>query len=202
MKIAPPAGGGIGVIACRSTSTSSNNDNNKHKNSTPVSLQQRQPPTAPAKTPVHQHKSDFEDSAEDGARKKTAAAAAALEKNVLSRCHHLVENGGSRKKMACSSKQSTNFLHDNDFTFIDADDDLQSITESGKEEVDPALENVTGDNGCDCTDNACSSETNICGSHISTAAAADHDSGDVQGKLQFPSSREIEPNFHSEDSFE
>lgn len=192
MKIAPPAGGGIGVIACRSTSTSSNN---KHKNSTPVSQQQQlQRPTA-TETPVHQPISDFEDSAEDGARKKTAAAA--LEKNVLNRCHHLAENEGSRKKMACSSKQSNNFLHDNDFTFIDADDDLQSITGTGKEENDTALENVTGDNGCDCTDNACSSETNICGSHISTATAADHDPDGALGKLQFPSSMKIEPDIVS-----
>lgn len=148
MKIAPPAGGAAGMIACRST------NNNKTSG-------------AEKTTPVQQKISAFEDSVKNDARKERRrspvkkgedrSAEAALEKNVSNRCHHLADDktsGGSHKNTACSSSisQNNNFLHDNDFTFIDADDELQSIHEGA---ADPSLGIVSGDsNGCDCTDNA------------------------------------------------
>lgn len=150
MKIAPPAGGAAGMIACRST----NNNSNKTG--------------AEKTTPVQQKISAFEDSVKNDARKERRrspvkkgedrSAEAALEKNVSNRCNHLADDktgGGSHKNTACSSSisQNNNFLHDNDFTFIDADDELQSIHEGAA--ADPSLGIASGDsNGCDCTDNA------------------------------------------------
>lgn len=118
MKIAPATGGGL-VMSCRSDSAA---------------------------------ESAFDDSAdrrrsEDNKRKKGEPGAVALEKNVLNRCHHLDDenSGGSRKK---PGMQSNNFLHDNDFTFIDADDDPQSI-------ADEVLD-AGRSNGCKSSDNASS----------------------------------------------
>lgn len=168
MKIAPPAGGAAGMIACRST-----NNNNKTG--------------AEKTTPVQQKISAFEDSVKNDARKERRrspvkkgedrSAEAALEKNVSNRCHHLADDktgGGSHKNTACSSSlsQNNNFLHDNDFTFIDADDELQSIHEGAA--ADPSLGIVIGDsNGCDCTDNAGSmmAHTDITGDYDSAVVA-------------------------------
>lgn len=78
----------------------------------------------------------FDDSAERGnnyKRQKGEPGAVALEKNVSKRCHLDDEDsssgqGGSRKNMSNEGTQLliNNFLHEvDDFTFIDADEDLQ-----------------------------------------------------------------------------
>lgn len=154
IKIAPPAGGG--VIACRS------DNNNQHRDCAPA-------------IPVQQKISAFEDSAGDarkrerrspGKKGKDGAAVAALEKNVLNRCHHLADNRGSRKNMTCSS-QNNHFLHDNDFTYIDADDDLQCIDDKG------VVEMVAVDIGYDSPDNAHPMQTDTGGSASNGAGNCD-----------------------------
>lgn len=156
MKIAQPAGGGVpGAIACRSTT---NNPKTK---------------SAATASPVSRQKiSAFEDSAGE-------ELPVALEKNVLSRCHHLA-NEGSHKNMACSGSQNNNFLHDNDFTFIDADDDLQSTEDAEGGGADPLREIVAGDNICDATDNASATASDIGGSE--SLRRGDCDSAVVKGK--------------------
>lgn len=162
MKIAQPAGGGVpGAIACRSTT---NNPKTK---------------SVATASPVRQHKiSAFEDSAGE-------VLAVALEKNVLSRCHHSAATAdeGSHKNMACSGSQNNNFLHDNDFTFIDADDDLQSTEDAEGGGADPSLEIVAGDNGCDATDNAGYTASDIGGSGL--LRRGDCDSAVAKGKQKY-----------------
>lgn len=158
VKIAP-TGGSLNMMECRSDSA--------------------------AVTPIQQTLSAFDDSADrrrsegnaDGGnckRKKGEPDAVALgQKNVLNRCHHLDNSGGSRKNMASKpgmQSQSNNFLHDNDFTFIDADDDSQSIAD----EVVDAGRN----NGCKSSDNASSMQNVLsAGRESSEAVENQHLSG-------------------------
>lgn len=121
VKIAPCSGTLANRLPCRSASSSSS-----------------------ASVAVKQKISAFEDptSTNGGGKKlkkgETSTESAALKENALTQCQqsnkdrsYTDDEGGSLKNMMDrGGTQSNNFLHDNDFTFID-DDDPQSIDGDG-----------------------------------------------------------------------